>query len=377
MKNEDCSFTDAPPKPLRPGIQPTFVHIPTSAAQSSAASTFDSSREVTSPRGGSVAAQYPGSPGSPRSPQSPQSQTSPSRTLPRNFKSFHEASGLHTLVDQSYRHSMAGGSHTLPRNYKSPPVSPLGSPPNTREPVIDLPSDAELMRLEEEERAQMEVKERERFRERLRRQRLESEADSKWLQEEEQNIELPFSPPPVQLQSPKSPQQLSPEDGLSAAVESYNPRGSASFVEQRQPAKEYHSTPIEPPSHQAATIADVSVAPRTEDDPSEDRSTDSVFINTTKVVQSVIGLNNGLPFARPEDYPAFVKIEMAHKVLSSDMGELINAMKMAQKYSTTTLDQEYRRGMLSAAHVLAVDAKHLFDVVDAARKQAAKSSSSA
>ena len=68
---------------------------------------------------------------------------------------------------------------------------------------------------------------------------------------------------------------------------------------------------------------------------------------------------------------------MAHKVLSSDMGELINAMKMAQKYSTTTLDQEYRRGMLSAAHVLAVDAKHLFDVVDAARKQAAKSSSSA
>ena len=55
------------------------------------------------------------------------------------------------------------------------------------------------MRLEEEERAQMEVKERERFRERLRRQRLESEADSKWLQEEEQNIELPFSPPPVRI----------------------------------------------------------------------------------------------------------------------------------------------------------------------------------
>lgn len=68
---------------------------------------------------------------------------------------------------------------------------------------------------------------------------------------------------------------------------------------------------------------------------------------------------------------------MAHKVLSSDMAELINAMKMAQKYSTTTLDQEYRRGMLSAAHVLAVDAKHLFDVVDEARKNSAKLSSSA
>ena len=32
------------------------------------------------------------------------------------------------------------------------------------------------------------------FQQRLRQQRLESEADSKWLQQEEQNIELPFSP---------------------------------------------------------------------------------------------------------------------------------------------------------------------------------------
>lgn len=401
----------APPKPSRPGVQPSFVHIP---AHSSATSTVDSSRGVTSPRGATLPQQYPGnpvSPLSPRSPSSPHSPISPSRTLPRNFKSYHEASGIHTLMDPPSRHSLAGGSQTLPRNYKSPTTSPLGSPTKPREPAIDLPSDAELKRREEEERAQMELQEREVFHQRLRQQRLESEADSKWLQQEEQNIQLPFSPPPVQQspttpstpKSPKTPHLLSPEDGVSAAVESYNPRGSASFIEQRQPAKEYHSTPVEPPSHQAATIADTSVIQR-EPDPREDRSSDSVFVNTTHVVQSVIGLNNGLPFARSEDYPAFVKtiglslrdllarvdeeihrldpsshkeVEMAHKVLSSDMAELINAMKMAQKYSTTTLDQEYRRGMLSAAHVLAVDAKHLFDVVDAARKQSAKLSSSA
>ena len=51
------------------------------------------------------------------------------------------------------------------------------------------------------------------------------------------------------------------------------------------------------------------------DDPKEDRSSDSVFINTTHVVQSVIGLNNGLPFARSEDYPAFVKV--CNKLVSS------------------------------------------------------------
>ena len=47
-----------------------------------------------------------------------------------------------------------------------------------------------------------------------------------------------LSLPQVQPQSPKTPHLLSPEDGVSAAVESYNPRGSASFIEQRQPAKE-------------------------------------------------------------------------------------------------------------------------------------------
>ncbi|CAH3176069.1 unnamed protein product [Porites lobata] len=407
----------APPKPSRPGVQPSFVHIPGISAQSSAAPTFDSSRGLTSPRGAVQSPQYPGDPMSPFSPKSPTSPNSPSRTLPRNFKSYHEASGINALMEQPSRYSM-GGSHTLPKNYKSPVTSPLGSPTKTRDPLIDLPSEVELKRREEEERAQIELEERERFHARLRQQRLESEADSKWLQQEELNIQLPFSPPPVQQspktprtpktpttpKTPKTPTLLSPEDNVSIAVESYNPRGSGSFIEQRQPpaAKEYHSTALEPPSHQAATIADTSLATEREDDPKEDRSSDSVFVNTTHVVQSVIGLNNGLPFARSEDYPAFVKtiglslrdllarvddeihqldpsshkeVEMAHKVLSSDMAELINAMKMAQKYSTTTLDQEYRRGMLSAAHVLAVDAKHLFDVVDAARKQSSKMSS--
>ena len=60
---------------------------------------------------------------------------------------------------------------------------------------------------------------------------------------------------------------------------------------------------------------------------------------------------------------------MAHKVLSSDMAELINAMKLAQQYSTTLLDGEYRKSMLKAAHVLAMDSKNLLDAVDSARKR--------
>lgn len=58
---------------------------------------------------------------------------------------------------------------------------------------------------------------------------------------------------------------------------------------------------------------------------------------------------------------------MAHKVLSKDMSDLVSAMKLVEKYSNTTVESEYRKGMLSSAHVLAMDAKHLLDVMDKIR----------
>lgn len=59
---------------------------------------------------------------------------------------------------------------------------------------------------------------------------------------------------------------------------------------------------------------------------------------------------------------------MAERVLSSDMTSLVNAMKLALKYSRTLLDAEYRREMLQAAHVIAVDSKNLLDTIDLARR---------
>lgn len=60
---------------------------------------------------------------------------------------------------------------------------------------------------------------------------------------------------------------------------------------------------------------------------------------------------------------------MSQKVLSTDMAALISSMKLAQQYSTTILDIDYRKGMLKAAHVLAMDSKNLFDLVDSTRLQ--------
>lgn len=62
-----------------------------------------------------------------------------------------------------------------------------------------------------------------------------------------------------------------------------------------------------------------------------------------------------------------LQIEMAQKLLNSDLAELINKMKLAQQYVMTSLQQDYKKQMLTAAHALAVDAKNLLDVIDQAR----------
>ncbi|XP_063217429.1 focal adhesion kinase 1 isoform X7 [Bacillus rossius redtenbacheri] len=125
-----------------------------------------------------------------------------------------------------------------------------------------------------------------------------------------------------------------------------------------------------------------------------DRTNDKVYDCTTNVVKAVMSLSQGVQQSRADQYLELVRrvgielralltsvdylvpifpisahreVEMAHKVLSKDMGELVNAMKLAQKYTPTTLDAEYRKGMLSAAHILAMDAKNLLDVIDSIR----------
>lgn len=125
-----------------------------------------------------------------------------------------------------------------------------------------------------------------------------------------------------------------------------------------------------------------------------DRTDDIVYQFTTNVVQAVRLLLQGVQASKVDNYIELVKnvgiqlrgllesvddlipnlplwshreIEMTHKVLSKDMANLIQAMKNALKYSQTTVEKEYRRSMLQAAHVLVIDAKSLLDSVDSVR----------
>ncbi|TMW52936.1 hypothetical protein DOY81_001969 [Sarcophaga bullata] len=130
--------------------------------------------------------------------------------------------------------------------------------------------------------------------------------------------------------------------------------------------------------------------------PSFNRNKDNVYMATKNVVKAIITLSQEVGENKNHNYLELVKnigfelrkllqsvdhlspmipaeaykeVEMAHKVLPKDMHELVTAMKLAQQYCDTTLDVEYKKGMLSAAHVLAMDAKNLLDVVDTIRQR--------
>nr|XP_020660201.1 focal adhesion kinase 1 isoform X6 [Pogona vitticeps] len=235
--------------------------------------------------------------------------------------------------------------------------------------------------------------------ERLIRQQQEMEEDQRWLEKEErflkpdvrlsrgsidredgslqgpvsnQHIYQPVgkpdhSAPPKKPPRPGAPSHLGSLASLNSPVDSYN-----------EGVKPWRIQPQEISPPPTANL---------------DRSNDKVYENVTGLVKAVIEMSSKIQPAPPEEYvpmvkvgelfPPFLKhlhtglltcpvetrktIEMAQKLLNSDLAELINKMKLAQQYVMTSLQQEYKKQMLTAAHALAVDAKNLLDVIDQAR----------
>ncbi|KAL4235721.1 putative serine/threonine protein phosphatase [Mactra antiquata] len=248
--------------------------------------------------------------------------------------------------------------------------------------------------------------------ERLRRQQMESEKDAAWLITEERNLKRdiprtagpqsgppptgpqPSGPPPV----PHNPLQIVEEGDI---IKDNSPPNTLQQVEHR-PTITRTGSRVSSASSRSSSTSDHDVPPSTPklSIPSTlskdilDRSNDSVYDSTTAVVRSVMSLSQKAPACKGDELVDLIKavglelrgllgsvddyskdlspglrreIEMAQKVLSTDMGNLISAMKLAQHYSTTAMDGEYRKNMLKAAHVLAMDSKNLLDAVDNVR----------
>ncbi|XP_050510356.1 focal adhesion kinase 1 isoform X5 [Diabrotica virgifera virgifera] len=261
------------------------------------------------------------------------------------------------------------------------------------------------------------------LRQKLNQQQMESEEDSKWLAESETNLKRlslnqESEPTESTLTSPPtSPSYVSfstyqPLSKMSSKLENFTAKDNELHSSTCSVTSSKSHSPVESAlntlkSNQSddlkedscnSTVSAVIECENRDTTPTSahylDRTNDRVYECTTDVVRAVMSLSQNVQKAVADQYLDLVKkvgvelrallasvddivplfpstahreVEMAHKVLSKDMSELVNAMKLAQQYSNTTLDVEYRKGMLGAAHVLAMDSKNLLDVVDSIR----------
>ncbi|KAM5280771.1 focal adhesion kinase 1 isoform 11-T11 [Ctenodactylus gundi] len=236
--------------------------------------------------------------------------------------------------------------------------------------------------------------------ERLIRQQQEMEEDQRWLEKEER-----FLKPDVRLSRGSIDREDGNLQGTTGNQHIYQPVGKpdptappkkpprpgapghlGSLASLSSPGDSYNEG-VKPWRLQPQEISPPPTA-------NLDRSNDKVYENVTGLVKAVIEMSSKIQPAPPEEYVPMVKevglalrtllatvdetipvlpasthreIEMAQKLLNSDLGELISKMRLAQQYVMTSLQQEYKRQMLTAAHALAVDAKNLLDVIDQAR----------
>ncbi|XP_054984267.1 focal adhesion kinase 1 isoform X3 [Sorex araneus] len=234
--------------------------------------------------------------------------------------------------------------------------------------------------------------------ERLIRQQQEMEEDQRWLEKEERSLQKPD----VRLSRGSMDREDGGLQGSTGNQHIYQPVGkpdpAAPPKKPPRPGAPGHLGSLASLSSPGDSYNEgVKLQPQEISPPPTanlDRSSDKVYENVTGLVKAVIEMSSRIQPAPPEEYVPMVKevglalrtllatvdetipalpasthreIEMAQKLLNSDLGELINKMKLAQQYVLTSLQQEYKKQMLTAAHALAVDAKNLLDVIDQAR----------
>ncbi|XP_072535595.1 focal adhesion kinase 1 isoform X3 [Salminus brasiliensis] len=227
-------------------------------------------------------------------------------------------------------------------------------------------------------------------------QQQQMEDDQRWLEQEERLMK-----PDLRNSRGSIEREDGTLQGPAGNQHIYQPVGKADHaVPPKKPPRP--GAPTHPASAACLNPADsyndgVKIQPQEISSPPTanlDRSNDKVYENVTGLVKAVIEMSSKIQPAPPEEYVPMVKevglalrnllatvdetipllpahthreVEMAQKLLNSDLAELINKMKHAQQYVMTSLQQDYKKQMLTAAHALAVDAKNLLDVIDQAR----------
>jgi len=131
-----------------------------------------------------------------------------------------------------------------------------------------------------------------------------------------------------------------------------------------------------------------------------DRDGDKVYLDTMMVVKSVLQANQEIMVASSNQILNHVKnigtmlkqlmtsvtselskidethhrgIDMAQKTTNKDLSQIINQMRLVNRFFSTSQVADYKKCLMAATQVLAMDAKNLLDVIDTARIASASS----
>ncbi|NP_001011049.1 protein-tyrosine kinase 2-beta [Xenopus tropicalis] len=272
--------------------------------------------------------------------------------------------------------SLCASSPTLcsPTDYQSP-LDSTRSPPLPRHSIFKRRSmrEEDFVKPNSKEEAQkLWEKERDKMLQVLNRQQQQMEEDGKWLKQEEKSLANTLKDSKQKTNNNKPPDAL-PEKELAYT--------------------EFTVPPQKPPRLGAQSLQPLQPTPTA----NIDRTDDGVYQSVMELVKAVLQLKNDIYQLPPEGYVAVVKnvgltlrkligsvdeilpslpqnsrteIEGTQKLLSKDLAELINKMRLAQQNAVTSLSEECKKQMLTASHTMAVDAKNLLDAVDQARVRA-------
>ncbi|XP_071999973.1 protein-tyrosine kinase 2-beta isoform X2 [Engystomops pustulosus] len=251
----------------------------------------------------------------------------------------------------------------------SRPKYKAAAPGNLLAPSLQFQEEDFLKPSSREEAQKIWEKERAKMLQVMNRQQQQMLEDNKWLKQEERSLANNLKDPKQQI-SDKPPDVPLPEKDNAYT--------------------EFTVPPQKPPRLTPQTLQPTPTA-------NIDRTDDNVYQSVMELVKSVLQLKNDIYQLPPEGYVNVVKnvgltlrkligsvdellpslpqssrteIEGTQKLLSKDLAELINKMRLAQQNAVTSLSEECKKQMLTASHALAVDAKNLLDSVDQARVRA-------
>nr|XP_026690959.1 focal adhesion kinase 1 isoform X2 [Ciona intestinalis] len=257
----------------------------------------------------------------------------------------------------------------------------------------------ELANHEAQEKLRQRQFEDSKLEEKLMIQKKQAEADKLWLQQEEEQLKPERTPSNGDLEEQDPDHLYQSADEVRQRREASAGRNAVDVAPpppSMPPAKPPRNPPIKDvqvAQPRPPTFEEVKPTPTMK----LDREGDAVYRDTMLVVKAVLQANQEVMAAKPDEIFVLVKnigkalkelctsldqetphlppeyhreIDMAQKTTNKDLSQVINQMKLVKRFYSTTQVTDYKKCMMAATQVLAMDAKNLLDVVDKSRLQA-------